>query len=339
MSKLGTGPLGRLAITLPSPFHDARACVELARRAEQEWGYEAIWMAETSGPDSFALAGAMAWATRTIEIGTAIVPVYNRTPAVLAMGAGTLAQLSGERFVLGLGSSSHAIIGDWNGIPFEAPLGHVRESVAIVRQALAGKRTDFEGKHFRSQGLRLGSTPRKPLRIYLAALREQMLRLAGAIGEGLIINFQPASAMPQILAAYRAGGAAVGRDASRDEVVCRFQVCLTNDRAKARGLVRLGFGAYLAAPVYNAYLAWCGFPDEARAIREAFARRDREKVAAAIPDALIDRIAILGSEDECREQVAGFVKAGVTTPVLAPLATSPQEAERIFAGFAPARQR
>ena len=329
--------LGRLAITLPTPFHDARACVELARKAEQEWGYPAIWMAETAGPDSFALAGAMAWATSTIEIGTAIVPVYNRTPAVLAMGAGTLAQLSGDRFVLGLGSSSHAIIGDWNGIDFEAPLGHVRESVAILRQALGGQRTDFDGKHFRSHGFRLASVPKGPMRIYLAALREQMLRLAGGIGEGLIINFQPVSAMAQILAAYRAGGAAAGRDATRDEVVSRFQVCITDDRAGARNLVRLGFGAYLATPVYNAYLDWCGFPDEARAIREAFARRDRKAVAAAIPDALVDRIAILGSEDECREQLAGFVAAGVTTPVLAPLATSADAAERIYACFAPAR--
>jgi probable F420-dependent oxidoreductase len=331
--------LGRLALTLPSPFHDARACVELAKQAEQEWGYEAIWMAETAGPDSFALAGAMACATSRIEIGTAIVPVYNRTPAVLAMGAGTLAQLSGDRFVLGLGSSSHAIIGDWNGIDFEAPLGHVAESVAILRQALAGQKTDFAGRHFRSKGFRLASPPKQPMRIYLAALREQMLRLAGGIGEGLIINFQPASAMPQILAAYRAGGAAAGRDASRDEVVCRFQVCVTDDRARARGLVRLGFGAYLATPVYNAYLDWCGFPNEAKAIREAFARRDRQAVAAAIPDELVDRIAILGTEDECRAQLAEFVAAGVTTPVLAPLATNPADAERIYAAFAPARGR
>jgi alkanesulfonate monooxygenase SsuD/methylene tetrahydromethanopterin reductase-like flavin-dependent oxidoreductase (luciferase family) len=164
-----------------------------------------------------------------------------------------------------------------------------------------------------------------------------MLRLAGGIGEGLIINFQPASAMPQILAAYRAGAAAAGRDASRDEVVCRFQVCVTDDRARARGLVRLGFGAYLATPVYNAYLAWCGFPNEAKAIREAFARRDRQAVAAAIPDELVDRIAILGTEDECRAQLAGFVAAGVTTPVLAPLATNAADAERIYATFAPAR--
>ncbi|HEY8122779.1 MAG TPA: LLM class flavin-dependent oxidoreductase [Myxococcota bacterium] len=329
--------MARMAITIPAPFHDARANVELAKRAEGEWGYPAIWMAETAGPDSFSLAGAMAVSTSTIEIGTAIVPVYNRTPAVLAMSAATLAQLSNDRFVLGLGASSHAIMGDWNGVDFRAPLGHVRESVAVIRQALGADKTDFEGKHFRSHGLRLGAKPKKPLRIYLAALREQMCELAGEIGEGLIINFQPASAMPQILAAYRRGAARAGRDGTNDEVVCRFQLCVTHDRAKARAIVRAGFGGYLAAPVYNAFLAWCGFEQEAKTIAEAFARRDRAAVATAITDEIVDRIAIIGTPDECREQIAGFVAAGVTTPVLAPLATSPAEAVRMLEALAPAR--
>jgi probable F420-dependent oxidoreductase len=328
--------LGRMAITIPAPFVDARGCVELARRAEQEWGYEAIWMAETAGPDSFSLAGAMALATQRIEIGTAIVPVYNRTPAVLAMSAATLAQLSNDRFVLGLGSSSHAIMGDWNGVDFRAPLGHVRECVAIVRQALAGEKTDFAGKHFRSKGLKLAALPAKPVRIYLAALRERMLNLAGEIGEGLIINFQPLKAMPQIIAAYRAGAAKAGRDASRDEVVCRFQVAVTDDPARAKAIVRMAFGGYLAAPVYNEFLAWCGYPAEAKAIADAFAKRDRAGVAAAIHDEMIDQIAIVGTAEECRAKVAAFVAAGVTTPVLAPLATSAAEAERVYAAFAPA---
>ena len=263
------------------------------------------------------------------------MPIVTR--CVASLSAGTLDQLSGGRFILGLGSSSHAIIGDWNGVPFENPLGHVRESVEIVRQALSGGKTDYQGEFFRSKGLRLGSRPTKPMRIYLAALREKMLHLAGELGEGLIINFQPASAMPQILDAYRAGAQAAGRDGSGDEVVCRFQVAVTDDRAKARALVRMAFGGYLAAPVYNKFLAWCGFPEESDAIAQAFANRDREGVATAIHDELIDRIAIIGSPDECREQLAGFVAAGVTTPVLAPIATSPDEALRVFETFAPAK--
>jgi probable F420-dependent oxidoreductase len=329
--------LGRLAISLPAPGLDARACVELARRAEREWGYDAIWLAETNGPESFALAGALALATERATIGTAIVPVYNRTPAVLAMSAATVAQLSGGRFVLGVGSSSHAIVDDWNGIPFERPLGQVRESVAIVRQALAGAKTDFAGERLRSKGFRLGNVPEQPVPVYVGALREKMLRLAGEIGDGLIVNLFPVSALPKMLAAYRAGAAAAGRDGARDEVVCRFQVLVTDDLAGARNLVRLAFGGYVAAPVYNKFFAWCGFEAEARAVAEAFARRDRAGVAAAMSDDLVDRIALLGPAERCRERLAEFVAAGVTTPVLSPLAVDPLAIETVFTTFAPSR--
>jgi len=329
--------LGRLAISLPLPGLGARECVELARRAEREWGYDAIWLAETQGPDSFGLAGALALATERALIGTAIVPVYNRSPAVLAMSAATAAELTGGRFVLGLGSSSHAIIGDWNGIAFERPLGHVRETVAIVRQALAGEKTDFAGEVLRSRGFRLGSRPKQRVPIYLAGLRERMLRLAGEIGDGLIVNLFPVTALPQILAAYRAGASAAGRDAVRDEVVCRFQVAVTDDLPYARNLVRLAFGGYVAAPVYNRFFAWCGFERESRAVAEAFAARDRARVAAAMSDGMIDRIAILGPAEACREQIAAFVAAGVTTPVISPLAVERRAIEAVFEAFAPSR--
>jgi probable F420-dependent oxidoreductase len=327
--------LGRLAITLPAPFVSARACVELARKADEDWGYDAIWLAETGGPDSFTLAGAIALATRRVTIGTAIVPVYNRTPAVLAMSAATLAQLSGGRFVLGLGSSSHAIVEGWNGVAFERPLAHVRESVASVRQALAGGKTDFEGRVLRSRGLRLGVLPERPVPIYVAALRERMLRLAGEIGDGLILNLFPLSALPRILATWRDGAARAGRDGPGDEVVCRFQVAVTDDVPAARNLVRMAFAGYVAQPVYNAYFRWCGFEREAAAVADAFARGDRAGSAAAMTDALIDRIAILGSAAACREQIAAFVAAGVTTPVISPLATSPAGVEAVFEAFAP----
>lgn len=328
--------LGRVAITLPAPFLSARECVELARRAEQEWGYDAIWLAETNGPDSFTLAGAIAAATSRITIGTAIVPVYNRTPAVLAMSAASLAEISEGRFVLGLGSSSHAIVEGWNGIPFELPLTRVRETVAVLRQALAGKKTDYQGRTLRSRGFRLGSVPQQPPPIYLAGLREKMLELAGEIGEGLIVNLFPVTALPRILAAYRRGAAAAGRDGGGDEVVCRFQVGVTEDVEAARGLVRMIFGAYVAQPVYNRFFAWCGFEDEARAVAEAFSRGDRAASTTALSDDLVDRVTILGPAGRCREQLAEFVAAGVTTSVISPLATDARGVAATFEAFAPA---
>ena len=327
--------LGKLAVTLPAPFLSAAQCVDLARKAEDEWGYPAVWLSETGGAESFALSGALAQATSRVEIGTAIVPTYNRTPAILACGAGTVAQLSGDRFILGLGTSSHAIIEQWNGVPLEQPLARVRETVAILRQALAGERTDFEGKTLHSHGFRLGVRPGKPLPIYLAGLREKMLMLAGEVGEGLIINFMPVDAMPKILGAYRAGAERAGRDSSGDEIVARFQVAITDDVPAARNLVRMGFGGYVATPVYNKFFEWVGYGDVAKGVREAFAARDREGSAAAMTDEFIDSVTILGSPDECREKLAAFVEAGVTTPILAPLAVSPRASEAVFQALAP----
>jgi len=328
--------LGRVALTLPVVGLPARECVELAQRAEADWGYDAVWMAETAGPDSFSLAGAIFQATHGLTIGTAIVPVYNRTPAVLAMSAATLGELSEGRFILGLGSSSHAIVEAWNGIPFERPLGHVRESVLAVRQALSGDKTDFKGEFFRTQGFRLGNALRPPVPIYVAALRERMLELAGEVGDGLIVNLFPLSQLPTLLAAYRRGAARAGRNAAGDEVVCRFMVCVTHDVPTARDRVRAAFGGYVATPVYNRFFAWCGFEAQAQAVAEAFAKRDRAAVYQAMNDEMVDRISILGPPEACREQVAAFVEAGVTTPVLQPLAAHRAEVEAVFEAFAPA---
>jgi len=330
--------LGRCAISLPLPFHSVKQCVEVARRAEREWGYTAAWLAETSGPDAFVLAAAVADATERMTIGTAVVPVYNRTPAVLAMAAASLAQLSGDRFVLGVGSSSHAIVQDWNGVPFEAPLAHVRESVIITRQALSGQKTDFQGERLRSRGFRLGVRTEKPVPIYVGALREKMLWLAGEVGDGLVLNLFPLSALPKMLAAHRAGGMRAGRDVSGQEVVVRFQVAVTDDLATARNLVRMAFGPYVAAPVYNRFFAWCGFEAEAKSVADAFARGDRAALATAMTDDLVDRVTILGSAERCRAQVAEFVTAGVTTPVLSPLAADRRGVEAVLEAFAPARR-
>ncbi|MBW2267882.1 MAG: LLM class F420-dependent oxidoreductase [Deltaproteobacteria bacterium] len=328
--------LGKLAITLPQPGVSSRDSVGLAVKAEREWGYEAIWLAETQGPDSAALAGAIAQATERIGIGTAIVPVYNRTPAVLAMTAATLAELSADRFILGIGSSSHAIVESWNGVRFERPLAHVRDCVAILRQALAGEKTAYTGSALRSKGLRLG-TRATPTKIYVAALREKMLETAGEIGDGLILNLFPPRALPDILAAYRRGAQRAGRDVSNHEVVCRLLLGVNDDLDSARNMVRMGFAGYFAQPVYNAYLRWYGFEKEAQALAEAFARGDRAGSAAALTDEVIDSIAVLGSEAQCRARIAEYVAGGVTTPVLAPLAGDLATADATFALFAPNR--
>ncbi|NNL84553.1 MAG: LLM class flavin-dependent oxidoreductase [Myxococcales bacterium] len=300
-------------------------------------GYDAVWLAETSGPDSFSLAAAIATITQRMEIGTAIVPVYNRTPAVLAMSAATLAELSGGRFVLGLGTSSHAIMDAWNGVPLERPLAAVRDAVAICRQALAGERTDYAGEVFHSKGFRVGGSPPQPVPIYLAGLREKMLQLAGELGDGVIVNLFPRAALPQIVSAYRAGAERGDRESG--PVVCRHQVGITDDIPEARARVRSSFAGYFATPVYNRFLRWCGFEGEMSKIADGFAARDRDAVRDAMHDDFVDEIAILGDLESCHAKLASFVEGGVTTTVLSPLAASRDESLAVYEAFAPSARQ
>ena len=329
--------LGKRAVSLPLAGLSAGECVDLARKAEREWGYEAVWMSETNGHDSLVLAGAVAAATERVDIGTGIVAVYNRTPGILAMAAATLSQLSGGRFILGLGTSSHGMIEAWHGVPFERPLGRVRETVQVIRQALAGERTDVAGETLRSRGPRLGARPVGEVPIYLAALRPRMLELAGEIGDGAVVNLFPLSALPQMLAAIRKGAERAGKSLDGYELACRFQVGITDDVPAARQVFRSVFTGYVAAPVYNKFFAWCGFPELAEEVAKAWAEKDRARAAAAISDEFIDAIAILGTADECRAKLAEFVSAGVTTPVIQPMAVGREANELVLRQLAPER--
>ena len=291
-------------------------CQRVARRAE-DLGYESLWIADVGGPDPFVVAAAAAAVTSRVRIGTAVIPAYTRTPPVIAGAAASCAELAPGRFVLGIGASSENIVQNWSGVPFRRPLARVRETVTVVRDILAGKRTDFAGRTLESRGYRLlMKTPDPPIPIHVGALMPPMLELAGEIADGVTLNMMPVEAVPRMIEHIRAGAARAGRDPSSLEIVARFQVCVTDDKATARNLLRGAFGPYFATSVYNRFVDWCGFHDEAREILAGWQTKDRARVAAGVNDEMLDRIGILGSAAECRERIAAFREAGVTTPMV-----------------------
>jgi probable F420-dependent oxidoreductase len=327
-------PPPRRAASLPLP-PDVPFCGRVARRVE-ELGYESVWIADTgAGPDAYVVAAVAAGATSRLRIGTAVVPIYTRAAAVHAAGAGSVAQLAPGRFVLGLGISSETIVDAWGGVPFTRPFARLRETVTVLRQMLAGERVTFAGRTIRTRNFRLVAAPPRPVPIYVAALMPPMLELAGEIADGVILNFMPVEAVPPMLAHVRAGAARAGRDAGELEVVARFQTVVTDDPAPARTALRHMMGPYFATSVYNRFVAWCGFADEARAIDAGWRAKDRAANVGAVTDAMVDRLAVIGPAAHCRERLAAFAAAGVTTPMIQPFVFDEAAVWRTFEALAP----
>ncbi|MDT4937921.1 MAG: hypothetical protein QOG80_1592 [Pseudonocardiales bacterium] len=301
----------RWGLTIPLTGVPLPAHAELVR-ALPGFGYTDAWSAETAGTDAFTpLALASVWEP-TLRLGTAIVPVFTRGPALIAMSAATMAAAAPGRFVLGLGASSPVIVGNWNGIPFAEPYQRSRDVLRAVRAALAGDRVDGEFASFTIKRFKLETKPEQPPPILLAALRPQMLRLAGREADGSILNWLAATDVMRCVAEV---------DNPDAEIVARIFVCPTADKEYARNLGRLLISTYLTVPAYAAFHDWLGRGELLRPMHEAWAAGDRAGAAAAVPDAVVDELVVSGTAEQCREHVAAYATAGVTTPVIALLPT------------------
>jgi alkanesulfonate monooxygenase SsuD/methylene tetrahydromethanopterin reductase-like flavin-dependent oxidoreductase (luciferase family) len=274
----------RWGLTLPLPGTALAAHEQHVKQAES-LGYTDLWSGETNGPDGFTpLALSAAWTERA-RLGTGIVGVFQRGPALLAQEAAALADASGGRFVLGIGSSSDRIVEGWNGIPFERPLSKVRETLEFLRVALDGERTE--------SGFKLET------------------ELAVERAEGAFTNFLPLGGLPKVTAQLR--GAPEGF-----ELLCRF-FCLPGEREAVEPLARFMFSSYITVPVYAAFYRWLGYGEQIDPMVAAWEAGDRQGAAAAAPWELIEDMFVFGTPQQMRERLDAFVAGGVTLPILTPI--------------------
>jgi probable F420-dependent oxidoreductase len=288
---------------------------EIVREAE-ELGYTDLWSMETSGIDGFSpLVYAAAFSERA-RLGTAIVSSYTRGPAILAMSAAAVEQAAPGRFVLGIGASTEVIVQGWNGISFQRPVATVRESIRRVRQALNGERMSLEPE---ARGaFKLDAAPSTPIPVYGAALRPGMLRMVGEVADGVVINFLPPSAVPQVVAEVRAGAEAAGRDPDSLDVVCRNMLCADGLDDATRAVARFILAVYVSSPPYEAFLRWIGMDDMIDPFLKLWRGGDRKGALEAMPDELIRSLLVVGDVDECRARLEEYRSGGVRVPCIAP---------------------
>jgi probable F420-dependent oxidoreductase len=308
----------RWGLTLPLPTMSLADHPEHVRRAEAA-GYTDLWSGETQGPDGFTpLALAAAW-TESVRLGTGVVGVFTRGPALLAQQAAALADASRGRFALGIGASSDRIVEGWNRIPFERPLSRVSETIDFLRPVLAGERAP-EG------GFKLEQPPAEPVPLIVAGLRGKMLKLAADKADGAFTNFLPLGAVGQVIA---------GIDGADEdfELLCRF-FCLPGPREQVEPLARWMFASYITVPVYEAFFRWLGHGEAIDEMVAAWRRKDREAATAAAPWALIEDTFVFGEPAEMRERLQAYVEGGITCPVLTPI-TTPDRVGELIEALAP----
>ena len=319
-----------MAVTLPA---GPRLEDTIARlRWAEENGYPDAWFSDSGAPDTLTQVAAVAHHTSSIRIGVAVTPAYTRTPAVIAASVNVIGQVLPGRFVMGIGSSSQTIMGQWNGIALDRPLTRVKETAILVRSMLAGEKSGFAGETVSSRGYRQAPLDNPPP-LYIGALRPKMIEMAAEYGDGVIFNLWPSSALPKMMEHVRIGAERAGKNWEDVEIVNRAMVLATDDKAHGRNLFRAAFAPYFATPVYNRFLAWAGHEATAETINAGWAAKDREKTTGAFSDELIDEIAIIGTEEEIRERIQQDADGGVHTHIVAPLAASSEEVERTLAAF------
>jgi F420-dependent oxidoreductase-like protein len=312
----------------------------LVREAEA-LGYDSVWTAEAYGSDAATILGWLAQATTRIKLGSAIFQMPGRSPAMTAMTAATLDQLSGGRFVLGLGSSGPQVAEGWHGQRFARQLQRTREYVAVVRKALARERLEFAGETLQlplpdgpGKALKLTIGPvQERIPIYLAAIGPKNTALAAEIADGYMpFLFSPehvADLRPVLEEGFaRAGN---GKGFADFDIAPNTSVCISDDAAAARDAMRPLLALYVGGMgsrernFYNRMVASFGFEDAAREVQDHYLAGRREEAMAALPDELIDLVTLCGPPDRVRDRLRALDAAGVGTLIATPMAFTFEE--------------
>ena len=288
-----------------------KAITDIATQA-QTMGYKSIWTVEATGTDALTMLGAAGQAAPKLDLGTGIIPVQVRTPTLAAMSAATLQELNPDVDIwLGVGVSAPGILSQHGQANAEKPIGLMREYVALFRECLSGESVTFEGDYFQTKRFRLGMRlgQRKP-KIVMAALNPQMLKLAGEVADGVLLNYLPASHVESSVQQVRRGGNA--------KIFAYVHAAVTEFERGEKSAKKDLFN-YAMADGYAKMFREAGFDQEVNELRARQAEKDREGALNAISERMIQAIDFIGSKTQVTEFVRSYIEAGVEHPILMPM--------------------
>ncbi|MEM4275154.1 MAG: LLM class flavin-dependent oxidoreductase [Candidatus Nitrosocaldaceae archaeon] len=278
---------------------------DIIKSASMADNADLILIPESWGRDAFVTLGMLSSLTKYATLGSAIVNIYSRTPANIAMAAATLDVYSNKRALIGLGASSKAIVENWHGLEFKDTLVRMREYVESIRYILTGNKVNYSGKIVRINNFRLGFKPlRDRIPIYIAAIRDKMLKLALEIGDGLILYLYPDHEVRRI------------RCREGYEILYLIITAISDDMEKAIERVKKTLAFYIAVgDIYADFLSTHGYKEEVESIREEYLRHGLINIHEYVSERMLNSLAIYGDKEECKKRFNRFASMNVT-PIL-----------------------
>jgi F420-dependent oxidoreductase-like protein len=307
--------------------------LQVVQEAER-LGYDSVWAAEAYGSDAATVLAWLSAGTSKINLGSAIFQMPGRTPALTAMTAATIDELSGGRFRLGIGSSGPQVAEGWHGQRFAHQLQRTREYVEVVRKALSRERLEYHGETIElplpdgpGKALKLTIKPvQERIPIYLAAIGPKNTALAGEIADGWLPTFFSPEHVGGLRSLLEEGAARSGRSLDNFEMVPNVTAYISDDRELARNLMRPVLALYIGGMgsrkqnFYNQLVQRYGFEEAAAEIQDLYLEGKQAEAGEAIPGELIDMVCLCGPRDFVRDRIAAFRDAGVGTLAVTPMA-------------------
>jgi F420-dependent oxidoreductase-like protein len=317
--------------------------VEMAKAAEQ-LGFDSVWTAEAYGSDTATMLAWFAVETERIKIGSGIFQIPGRTPAMTAMTASTLDNISNGRMLCGIGVSGPQVSEGWHGVPFRKPLARTREYVEILRMAFAHEKVSYDGEFYK---LPLPDGPGKPLKlivppiqerlpIYIAAIGPKNTALTAEIADGWIPTIFSPEQMDTYRPSLEQGAAKGGRSLDDFDVAPMVSLAIHDDHDKARDLMRPFLALYIGGMgsrdknFYAQLVTRYGYGDEAKQIQDLYLAGKKDEAMAAVPAELIDQVALAGPKEFVAERLAAYERAGVGTLMISPVAYTLDERLRMM---------
>lgn len=292
--------------------------IEFARLAEG-LGYDSIWVPEMWGRDAFSILGLIASNTNKIKLATGIIPIYSRSPAVIAQTIATLDEISEGRMILGLGTSGPIVIENWHGVPFDKPLQRTREYVEIIRMIIGSERVNYEGEVFKLKNFRLSFKPhRDSIPIFIAAMGEKNIQLTAEVADGWIPFLVPPDYLGSGKELLEQGASKAARSLDGIMIAPYIPAAVSQNKDLARDTIKEYIAYYVGGmgTFYHQAMIRYGFKSEADAIVKVWSSGDKNGAIENVTQEMVEAISICGNSDEGKSKIDQYYSNGADLPVI-----------------------